>query len=509
MPNTISAIIPYHKTHRNSDGHTVIPFDTDIVGTDPIVILQPFLHVGIGESVGFVPIVKEFKVLNGQSTVIIDDRNEANNYYLNVLLVKRYTSDIHGLPTFTSQTPKGHSGGKVVPGIQLNSAMPEQVNILTGYGSAIPNAQYAMESVQHISRGSTYTNVLTNSGNGGSGYWINNVSSIIKSIPHAAESGIAKKTTPFTRVNFTDTWDHPPIVFVTPIASDNPRELRNIETVTHVTPTYFLTHSENKGNDLSVQWLALTSNPNFHKHHVDKGIEHFLEHFPEFTDRVHNDRSALEAEIIHGTPAPSHTQRLRTVTNVNDPYVTTFNGGKIALDVAKLIFDGTGLILTCIGAKSAYDAAKNAKVAEAIAAKLEEVPSETTALIKNVESLIEEMKKAENLAARAHIQGRIILAMLSGAFGLGVIKIVLTRIYQTMTEWQFIVLCVKLATQFAAIVAGAIASAGAIAAMEFIAWIGRIASILMGTANVGIDLFNLINDISGKGPSKHRPLPIP
>ncbi|MEM6476781.1 MAG: hypothetical protein AAF687_11495 [Pseudomonadota bacterium] len=497
MPHTFSAVIPSDEAHRDAQGRTLVAFDPDIVGTNPMVFVQPYWH-GSSNPVGAVPVVNEIINANGTHQVVIDDRNAGPDYFLNILMVKRYSADIHGLRMTTSMTPKSLAGGLNVPGLLIDSKAPPQVNILAGYGRAIPDARYASEAVKAIQPGLYSADILTVSGNGdrNRGYQVQNLSALAGSIPHAAQAGFADKTSPGTwTFTFEELWDHPPIVFVTPMAPDAQAGVNSIETVTKVDGRMFECTSATHGPNVKIQWLAVTSNPNYHRHHVNSGIDRFLADFPQFSSHVQQHRAALEAEIIEGTPAPGGATRLRGVEGMDDPYLTAYTGSKIALDVASLFLDGLGFVLSCIGARSAYVAAKQAKAAEAIANILDGNADELSSLTKTVEQLSAEMDAAKSAAAKAKAVAKLMIGLLTLPTAGGLIKVVLTKIYAAMTSWQFIVVCVRLGTQVAAMIAGAVASAGTAVALEVIAWIGRIVALIMGATQLVIDVYNLVKDI--------------
>lgn len=497
-PHTMTVTIPYDRSKRNSKNETIIPFDPDIVGRNPIALLTPWWD-GSNKNVSFVPTVSGIIDIAGGKALTVADSNKGDNYFLNALLVYPEIDDIHGLRAIANSNLKRTGGKLKVPG--LPGGYGKTVEMLTPFWNGHHGRVGSIETVDQIHKGASSPDSLwtTVSGNAAaaSDYFVNHISCVRDAIQHAAMSGYFEKAKGGTlRISFAKPWDNPPVVFVTPWLFEQGKHASYIDTVTKVTPEYFEVTSGSQGGNTFVNWLAVTSNPNYHKHHVNEGIEHFLEHFPAFTNEVEQNRAALEAEIIDGTSAPAERLRLRSDATLVDPYTTRFTGSTLILDIATLVLDSVGLVLTCIGAKTAYTAAKNAKAADAIAEVLAGNPSEVTALTQDVKLLVAEMKAAKDLAQKAKIQGRIILALLGTTFSGGLIKTILTKIYYSMTRWQFIVVAVKLAAQLAALVAGAIASAGALAAMEFIAWLGRIAAMIMGTASIGIDIYNLVNDIA-------------
>ncbi|MXO91905.1 hypothetical protein [Pontixanthobacter aquaemixtae] len=496
MPKTQTIITAYDPQNRNARGETVLTFDPNIVGRNPVALLMPWWDAQ-NAAVGGIPTVTGIEINDGVGTMTVADSNAASNYYLNALLVDPEIDDIHGLRAIANTTPKTSAGLLTVPGLpdgnDVNMLTPRWDNHhgMVGYAETV--------SSQKVGDPGPDSEVVTVSTNHASDYFVNSISAARNVVPHAAQSGTAHKVAgDVLRVYFPVPWNNPPVVFCTPYWKDANAQVGSIETINKVTTDYFEVASGNRAGNYYLNWLAVTSNPNFHKDHVDKGFAEFLAAHPDEAGQIAQHRAALESAILNGTPPPAALMHVKRKRSAPPAPVPEFSGAQIFKDAAAIAIDGLGLLVAGIGVTLSLAQSFQNTLVNTLAASMEAVADEVTPLINT-------LQRAQGTLGRIEGMAKSLLKFVAGLAGLGLLKTIVYQMLESLSWVDWVIASVKLVAQLLVLAASLVASAGFGAAAVVIAWIGRIAALIMASVSVGRDIRKLIDDLNAKGTGKASP----
>ncbi len=495
---TETYVVPSAHAIRIGNNQIVVPYDPTVVGENPVVILTPRLDQQ-NAPVTNIPTVSGLGKHDGVPVIYITDLNVADNYVLNILLINPDIDMIHGLPGQAGTQPKTQKGQ-----MDIITTLTTPVNLLTPFWNGSPLPVGSVETVTGYSKGDgpnvTVSTVSRNASPGN--YSVHHVSVEENgAIPHQIQSGqIYKRSGQTVHVDFYRPWDSPPVVFATPNWGGSGLPVGSIETVSVVTENYFKLASNNRADNYSVNWVAVSSNPKFHTDHVELGIKHFLKHFSKETAFVNDNKSEIMNIIVNGAAPSAALQQMPFENRPELPEDTRDdNSATIAGDFALLAVDGVALIFTCVGAVAAANQSMKKSIVSAVAKQLAAAPDELDALVQDLEGLIKKAKDAEDAVEKANYVSRIILKVSVALSSIGAFTHIVAGLAEGMSKLDWIILSIKLASQIAVMALGAAVTAGAGLLVEVGAWIARLTALVLTTYSVSVDIRKLIHDWGNSG----------
>ena len=489
---------------RNDAGQVLIPFDPEVVGDQPLVFLSPWWN-GTTVAAKSVPTMGGFDNVNDTPVIKVNDKNDAENYYLNVLFVRPDAQEVHGLTAAVQSENKPNAGeidfpkllghtGFGVDTIDLLSPYWQYQILPTGYAEVVRDPNFPSENTQS-------SEVIAASGNHSAPYYVNHLSCIADSIPHAIQSGRAVKTaSDTTRVEFPDAWDHPPIVFATPVFKEVTAGVQGVETVSNVTGSYFDVVSPSTPKSDGFNWVAFSSNPHLHKDHVDAGFQHIVEQFASQVPTLNHFESDLKKAVLSGEPIDEQLHHLAPRDPLPPVDTDPVDGAELFFDAANLSLDTFVFVLRIFNLKAPVVALEDDNVRQAarnaIANSFFQNKADSVAFFNSEQKLMQKVYRDTDVTSRIKHCAEFLLNILAHMVKSGLMKQILKVLFQKLEWFDWAIMAIKLASQFAIWLAGSVASAGIALAAFFLAWVARIAQILSDGKTVIQDIVKTIKDVS-------------
>lgn len=215
----------------------------------PIVILTPFWN-GSNSEVGSIPTISE--ITNDNCTIV--SQNSASNYFLNVMVIERQTSEIGGIQAWVGQALKNGQSLELIFDSPVFKSL-DPIVLLTSFWQGEHAIVGNIETLDDTAR--SEAKVVSN--NQASNYFVNYLAMDRGFVPGLFEANTVNKTAQGTvRVYFANDFSDPPIVILSSWWNDANSQVGHIETVTKVTAQYFEFTSQNAASNYFVNWVAMT-----------------------------------------------------------------------------------------------------------------------------------------------------------------------------------------------------------------------------------------------------------